>query len=505
LAEVGWCRISQIKGKVPAPPNQDLFHQHSPSDRIKVVPSHHEYVPVPTRCPFAQSKLVAADEVTGRAFVDAFEDTPVVLMSEGGKTEDVMRAVRLGAVDYLDKPLSLLKLKNIWQHSVRKMMQRTTLYDAPGYNKNNSPAFSEPVPVPQQQTSYSNCLPSAMTAPICPQWGGRAPSHCAASMHKSPSVTDTAAQPFERSLPGATIKPEVAAAQAHLRDGYRSSVDSPGTPPGEDQEPVEAASSGSGSVLPKTSIDVPAVGDDVTRVSRASGTSIDAVDQTSTAAVAAAAAAAVVPTAAPHAARPAACLVKGNTTTAANSSGAAKWPQLGLGCVWGTPVGAQMPPSVAIPPPPSSSSSAMVGGTAQVPVPATTTAPLPLPATTNPMMVMHAPPLPPPAASALPTNATMATLPGMSSMSGPAPLLIKSRPMSLDSAIMQQQQQQHLGGLYAATAPAASAPPPLPEGFLSVNKGMGGMVSGGPLGLKLRKSRSLLDLINATLTAPPHA
>jgi CheY-like chemotaxis protein len=48
--------------------------------------------------------------------------TPVILMSEGATTDDVMRAVQLGAVDYLDKPLSTLKLKNIWQHSVRKMM-----------------------------------------------------------------------------------------------------------------------------------------------------------------------------------------------------------------------------------------------------------------------------------------------------------------------------------------------------------------------------------------------
>lgn len=45
-------------------------------------------------------------------------------MSEGATTDDVMRAVQLGAVDYLDKPLSILKLKNIWQHSVRKMMMQ---------------------------------------------------------------------------------------------------------------------------------------------------------------------------------------------------------------------------------------------------------------------------------------------------------------------------------------------------------------------------------------------
>ena len=52
---------------------------------------------------------------------------PVILMSEGScsSTGDVLRAVKLGAVDWLDKPLFVLKLKNIWQHSVRRMMQRS--------------------------------------------------------------------------------------------------------------------------------------------------------------------------------------------------------------------------------------------------------------------------------------------------------------------------------------------------------------------------------------------
>ncbi|GAB4818044.1 hypothetical protein N2152v2_005090 [Parachlorella kessleri] len=78
----------------------------------------------------AEARLVAMDEATGRAFIESFEETPVVLMSECSTTGDVLRAVKLGAVDWLDKPLSLLKLKNIWQHSVRRMMQRTSFYDA---------------------------------------------------------------------------------------------------------------------------------------------------------------------------------------------------------------------------------------------------------------------------------------------------------------------------------------------------------------------------------------
>jgi CheY-like chemotaxis protein len=85
----------------------------------------------------AESSIVASDEISGRLFVSSMDSTPVILMSEGATTDDVMRAVQLGAVDYLDKPLSTLKLKNIWQHSVRKMMlhqstanvNATTCYD----------------------------------------------------------------------------------------------------------------------------------------------------------------------------------------------------------------------------------------------------------------------------------------------------------------------------------------------------------------------------------------
>ena len=34
---------------------------------------------------------------------------------------DVWRGIELGAADVLEKPLSLLKLRNIWQHVVRKV------------------------------------------------------------------------------------------------------------------------------------------------------------------------------------------------------------------------------------------------------------------------------------------------------------------------------------------------------------------------------------------------
>lgn len=65
---------------------------------------------------------------------------PLVLMSATGGAGEVMKGIELGAVDYLEKPVSLPKLRNIWQHVVRKvgapililLPQRTFCFIAPG-------------------------------------------------------------------------------------------------------------------------------------------------------------------------------------------------------------------------------------------------------------------------------------------------------------------------------------------------------------------------------------
>jgi CheY-like chemotaxis protein len=54
--------------------------------------------------------------------LDACRGLPVILMAADPSPADVMQGVSLGAVDFLAKPLSQLKLRNIWQHTVRKMM-----------------------------------------------------------------------------------------------------------------------------------------------------------------------------------------------------------------------------------------------------------------------------------------------------------------------------------------------------------------------------------------------
>lgn len=65
-----------------------------------------------------QAKTVAQESP---AFVNALNGLPLVLMSEGGSANEVWKSIELGAVEYLEKPLSLLKLRNIWQHVVRKV------------------------------------------------------------------------------------------------------------------------------------------------------------------------------------------------------------------------------------------------------------------------------------------------------------------------------------------------------------------------------------------------
>ena len=112
----------------------------------------------------ADARLVAMEDTTGKAFIDACEGVPVVLMAEQGSAKDVMRSVQLGAVDFLDKPLSTLKLKNIWQHCVRKMMKSNS-----GKNLSNfeimRPCYSE---LGASTAAHTAPLPSSMTAPIVP-------------------------------------------------------------------------------------------------------------------------------------------------------------------------------------------------------------------------------------------------------------------------------------------------------------------------------------------------
>ena len=45
----------------------------------------------------------------------------MVIMGENSTQEQKMAGIKVGAVDFMEKPLSALKLRNVWQHTVRKV------------------------------------------------------------------------------------------------------------------------------------------------------------------------------------------------------------------------------------------------------------------------------------------------------------------------------------------------------------------------------------------------
>ena len=72
-----------------------------------------------------QAKAMMQESST--PIVAALDGLPLVLMtSEGGSQQEVWRSIELGAADCLEKPLSPLKLRNIWQHVVRKVSASPT-------------------------------------------------------------------------------------------------------------------------------------------------------------------------------------------------------------------------------------------------------------------------------------------------------------------------------------------------------------------------------------------
>jgi hypothetical protein len=74
---------------------------------------------VPPFC--VQASSIDTEDVAGQHFLAAAEGLPLVLLSANGGTAEVLKGVRVGAVDFLERPLSPLKLRNVWQHVVRKV------------------------------------------------------------------------------------------------------------------------------------------------------------------------------------------------------------------------------------------------------------------------------------------------------------------------------------------------------------------------------------------------
>jgi len=72
-------------------------------------------------------RCLAEKSPENAAILAAAKTLPLVLMSDSSSPGDVMAGIKQGAVDFLEKPLHMQKLRNIWQHTVRKMMTSSSL------------------------------------------------------------------------------------------------------------------------------------------------------------------------------------------------------------------------------------------------------------------------------------------------------------------------------------------------------------------------------------------
>lgn len=74
----------------------------------------------------------------------ALKKAPLLLKGPRPTPDDVLFGLKMGSVDFLETPVSPLKLKNIWQHTVRRMMSEMELMD-----------IYDDVKVPASKTSVS--------------------------------------------------------------------------------------------------------------------------------------------------------------------------------------------------------------------------------------------------------------------------------------------------------------------------------------------------------------
>ena len=69
-----------------------------------------------------QAKGLGGAGIAQQELLSAAAGLPIILTAENtSSTDDVWKGIELGAAEVLEKPLSSLKLRNIWQHVVRKV------------------------------------------------------------------------------------------------------------------------------------------------------------------------------------------------------------------------------------------------------------------------------------------------------------------------------------------------------------------------------------------------
>lgn len=93
--------------------------------------SHHGYrhIAQPRTLPLVttthvvlQASVVPNDPAASSAFARTASTVPLVLTGENTSQQQKLVGIRFGAMDFLEKPVALLKLRNVWQHTVRKVL-----------------------------------------------------------------------------------------------------------------------------------------------------------------------------------------------------------------------------------------------------------------------------------------------------------------------------------------------------------------------------------------------
>ncbi|KAI8470968.1 MAG: hypothetical protein J3K34DRAFT_520872 [Monoraphidium minutum] len=126
--------------------------------------------------------------------LESCKGLPCILMAADPSPGDVLAGIGLGAVDFLAKPLSELKLRNIWQHTVRKMMADMQIACAVSAGAKGAPPAKAAAPVPAKGPAP----PPTLVLPACgeqQQQQGAAPPPAASPPAASPPAASPPAKP----------------------------------------------------------------------------------------------------------------------------------------------------------------------------------------------------------------------------------------------------------------------------------------------------------------------
>jgi DNA-binding response OmpR family regulator len=177
---------------------------------------------------FAPDVVVADISLCSDQLLRAARGLPLVVTSRCSDAGSVVRAISFGAVEVLQKPLCSLKLKNIWQHTVRKMMYTSSGAAAKEASQGSAPGSSSSGPAScsansslldsgslassaanlrleqeletDVQSAPQRCCSSGVAAPACP----RAASSQTSSPTPSAAASAGAAPAAAAGKPGGT-------------------------------------------------------------------------------------------------------------------------------------------------------------------------------------------------------------------------------------------------------------------------------------------------------------